>query len=158
MMIASFVHHSVLCADSTRPHTGSQPACDNCPGAWLPAFLVVVCLVGVSSSAVALIKHSSATFLYIVSTLPLTNLAFAIPALMDPPEHITGYTFVGLGVIVAGMLLYSRGNATEESHEHSNSTADTHLPLTDKSGSVDPSGAVGGRTTPRSLHDVSTVN
>jgi hypothetical protein len=130
---------------------------------------VVVCLVGVSSSAVALIKHSSATFFYIVSTLslPLTNLAFAVPVLMNPPEHITGFTLIGLGVIVAGMLLYSRGNATEESQQNSTPSEPrmekTPVECLEGVGaeSVGPSRsarAADGRTTPMSLHDVSTVN
>ena len=59
--------------------------------------------------------------MFVISTLalPLSNVAFAWPVLMNPPEVITAWTVGGLCSIVLGMALYNHKNAAPETLETS---------------------------------------
>eukprot|EP00455_Lapot_gusevi_P035260 TRINITY_DN3903_c0_g1_i1.p1 TRINITY_DN3903_c0_g1~~TRINITY_DN3903_c0_g1_i1.p1 ORF type:complete len:449 (-),score=155.54 TRINITY_DN3903_c0_g1_i1:314-1660(-) len=96
---------------SDKPING-LPQCDDCVGAYVPlmTYLLFNCAYNVFIALI--VKHGSAALMYIIMTLrlPLINVAFALPFILDPPETIKWFTLVGLGTIIAGLGCYRYGS------------------------------------------------
>jgi len=84
------------------------PPCDNCPGSWLPLMLYMTFNILFNLFTVTVIKFGGATLMFVVMTLrlPLTQFAFSIPAINDPPDKIDGFTIGGLVFILTGLIFY----------------------------------------------------
>jgi len=97
---------------------GQPMCCDSCDGSLsgvssLPALwatLTYMCFnVAYNVFLVLVIKHGSAALMYATSAvvLPLGALAFTFPLFLgDHAEDFTIYTGIGLGVVIAGLLIY----------------------------------------------------
>ena len=86
----------------------TQRPCDDCRGAWLPIAAYVVFNLLFNVFTVLLIKHGSATLMFIIMTLrmPLVQWAFSIRALNDPPDSFGYAAGCGLLVILLGLVCY----------------------------------------------------
>jgi drug/metabolite transporter (DMT)-like permease len=84
------------------------PPCDNCEGAWLPLALYLLFNILYSIFTVLAIKHTSASVMYVLSTLrlPLVQLSFAFSFVQNPPDPVTWEAIVGLVVTIAGLIAY----------------------------------------------------
>jgi hypothetical protein len=74
--------------------------------------LIVDARLFVMNISFPVVQHGSAALLYIIMTLrlPIVNLAFSWKAIENPPEPVTVYTFVGLGIIISGLISYRMGS------------------------------------------------
>jgi len=97
------------------PHTVCCDSCDgSLPISTIPAVYIVILYflihLGQTYFVTALVKHTSATFLYLLLALivPLSSVTFALPFLMtNHVESFNVYKGVGLVVITGGLLIYT---------------------------------------------------
>lgn len=82
--------------------------CDDCTGAWLPIMGYIMFNCAYNLFIMLVIKHGGASLLWIILTLrlPLVQIAFAIPALNNPPDDFKVTAIIGLFVILLGLILY----------------------------------------------------
>ncbi len=94
----------------TTHHVPSESlrTCDDCQGAWLPIALYVAFNILFNVFTVLLIKHGSATLMFVIMTLrmPLVQLAFSMKQFNDPPDSFGLSAAAGLVVILAGLVCY----------------------------------------------------
>jgi hypothetical protein len=90
-----------LVADPT-----SLPVCDVCDGAWIPMVIYLAFNISQSVFVVLVIKHGSASLMYLISTLrlPMVQLAFTMAWINSPPDVFHWASLLGL-FIVLGIFL-----------------------------------------------------
>ena len=84
------------------------PPCDDCEGAWIPIAAYILFNMLFNVYTVLLIKHGSATLMFIIMTLrlPLIQGAFSVRAINDPPDSFGWAAGIGLAVILLGLVVY----------------------------------------------------
>lgn len=98
------------------------PPCDNCPGSYLPMLLYMFFNMTFNLFTVTVIKFGGSTLMFVVMTLrlPLTQFAFSLSFIQNPPDVIEWPTLVGLMFILAGLGLYKySGKSKDEDDEFS---------------------------------------
>jgi len=91
------------------PHVvqGLSP-CDECGQSWLPVCLYLFFNCNYNIFIMLVIKHGSASLMYIIMTLrlPLVQIAFSVPMVNNPPDHFQWPTLLGLIMILVGLIAY----------------------------------------------------
>uniref|UniRef100_A0A0A9W5U5 Uncharacterized protein n=1 Tax=Lygus hesperus TaxID=30085 RepID=A0A0A9W5U5_LYGHE len=79
-------------------NTTLMPLCDACSSAWIPVTLYLIANMLYNYFMMIIIKQSGASLLNIIMTvrLPLIQIAFAIPAINNPPDPFTALSVVCL--------------------------------------------------------------
>jgi hypothetical protein len=85
----------------------SKPG-DDCAGSWVPLTIYLGFNLAFNMFSVLLIKHGSATLMFIIMTLrlPMVQWAFSIPWINYPPDHFATTSAIGLGIILTGLVMY----------------------------------------------------
>jgi drug/metabolite transporter (DMT)-like permease len=81
---------------------------DDCAGSWVPLTVYLIFNLAFNMFSVLLIKHGSATLMFIIMTLrlPMVQWAFSIAWISSPPDHFAWTSGIGLIVILAGLIFY----------------------------------------------------
>ncbi|CEM02178.1 unnamed protein product [Vitrella brassicaformis CCMP3155] len=105
-----------------------QPPCDACATAWIPTASYLLANVFYNVFTILVIKHGSAAISFLIATLrlPLTSMAFYSSFVMGADAMQPRATdFLGLLVIIVGLVGYRWGGQLSKSQELTVSPPDT---------------------------------
>jgi len=90
------------------PHTSPVVQCDDCSGAFWPLAIYLIFNCNYNIFITLVIKHGSASLMYIIMTLrlPLLQIAFSLRFINDPPDELALSSLLGLITIIAGLGIY----------------------------------------------------
>jgi hypothetical protein len=111
-------------SDTSSSNESTLPLCDHCEGSALTVSFYLVCNITNSVLTVLVIKHGSASIMYLVSTLrlPLLQLLFSCSFIQNPPDAFGKWDVAGFIVVCLGLIMY-RWNKLPFFHHHPRSSA-----------------------------------